>query len=572
MGIQDISRWMWFAIGAVVGLLFFAIHWSASEDWKQYGELINQRQFEGAMRKIYGGQPGFRNLLIYPQRIQDVNGIKTIYLISGEYTDREEMRDGRLEGNWQRKCFLAASPYRPLAMGPLQPEPVDSVITYLSALRQSYPGISWRIAWWNTAFWTASLWIGSWVLGLGVIWPCVINLIYYRRLLRPFQPKGMDLSQVGSEPPAPPRPTPVAQDLERMQELEATIEGNLASEAQTRPRTAPGSPQPAAVARLTATALEPVAVEQDGQEKEFGKKKDDFYPTERHGAPSSADGHDAGPAPRRGGFTLVELLVVIGIIAIIIGLLMPAVAGARIRARELQCQTTLRNIGMAAQLHVNDHRGNLPLVGWAFNPVGGEVNPEGLGDSERNRYVYYDDRGQFRPLPLTASLVMCMDMKLRTDSRENLAGDLQKDSVRRLFYCPSQEVQAQGVTIGDQRGWETPPEWSSYIFNEAALARRNQPYAFPQGRLTKIKQPSMVFMAMDGKPRGGFFTVFDMDQNYTMKDFQRLMLEQPNLGPDPLDYLRHRYRANVLFLDFHVENVPLTEEGLDLIGISRGIY
>ena len=43
-------------------------------------------------------------------------------------------------------------------------------------------------------------------------------------------------------------------------------------------------------------------------------------------------------------------------------------------------------------------------------------------------------------------------------------------------------------------------------------------------------------------------------------------------GTDALDRLRHHLRANVLFLDFRVESVPLTPKGLDLIGISRGIY
>ena len=92
--------------------------------------------------------------------------------------------------------------------------------------------------------------------------------------------------------------------------------------------------------------------------------------------------HQHQPAGKKAGFSLVELLVVIGIIALLLGLLMPALSGFRQRAREVQCQATLRNIGYAGQLHANDRRGRLPLGGWQLNPVGGVVNPVGVGDAE----------------------------------------------------------------------------------------------------------------------------------------------------------------------------------------------
>ena len=67
----------------------------------------------------------------------------------------------------------------------------------------------------------------------------------------------------------------------------------------------------------------------------------------------------------RRAFSLVEILVVIGIIAVLIGLLMPAIIRARESARTIQCASQLRSLGHAFHMYANANQGHLPYwSGW----------------------------------------------------------------------------------------------------------------------------------------------------------------------------------------------------------------
>ncbi len=88
------------------------------------------------------------------------------------------------------------------------------------------------------------------------------------------------------------------------------------------------------------------------------------------------------PPPRRRrrstAFTLVELLVVIGIIAALIGILLPVLSGVQARGRDLKCQSNIRQILMAFQGYAAENKGSMPYGIYfspedpgSFGPVGG---------------------------------------------------------------------------------------------------------------------------------------------------------------------------------------------------------
>ena len=69
------------------------------------------------------------------------------------------------------------------------------------------------------------------------------------------------------------------------------------------------------------------------------------------------------PAPRRRAFTLIELLVVIAIIAILAGMLLPAVAKAKESARRIQCINNEHNLVLSCRIYLDDNEGKFPKRG-----------------------------------------------------------------------------------------------------------------------------------------------------------------------------------------------------------------
>ena len=67
----------------------------------------------------------------------------------------------------------------------------------------------------------------------------------------------------------------------------------------------------------------------------------------------------------RNGFTLIELLVVIAIIAILAAMLLPALAGTKVKAQRVQCMNQMRQCGLGFPMFAADHNSMMPPAGWA---------------------------------------------------------------------------------------------------------------------------------------------------------------------------------------------------------------
>src|SRR3954451_11510683 len=134
---------------------------------------------------------------------------------------------------------------------------------------------------------------------------------------------------------------------------------------------------------------------------------------------------EAASSPRRPrpGFTLVEMLVVVAIIAVLIALVLPAVAAARKSAQAAQCQSNLRQLG-AAIIQYRDQTGAYPQYRAEYPPV-------------TNAYGVNRPRWQWLLAPYLGGYAQNPDVIAVAGNADPTYTDVPLDN--KALVCPSQE-------------------------------------------------------------------------------------------------------------------------------------
>jgi prepilin-type N-terminal cleavage/methylation domain-containing protein/prepilin-type processing-associated H-X9-DG protein len=284
------------------------------------------------------------------------------------------------------------------------------------------------------------------------------------------------------------------------------------------------------------------------------------------------------------GFTLVELLVVIGIIALLIAILLPVLGKAREKANQVKCCAQQRQILQGMMLHANDHRGYMPLAGQInIAPPGGGLilasTPADVQDARREKYEYYGTT-TLHITSTAAGIGKYLGQGIDFTSKQTLEDSLNTGVIRQVMVCPSdKEGGRYGVTV--QQGGS---HWSSYAFNEAALGWWTAGNPGYRGHSVRFPHPSTLMLLADAAPRGANFNAEDPtrrmlwnygDRDFTMGDWYRQAIGKPvtKYAGDPrlLDKGRHKGRIMVGFADGHVDNFALAEGDLDPISLSMGM-
>ncbi|NJL30231.1 MAG: prepilin-type N-terminal cleavage/methylation domain-containing protein [Phycisphaerales bacterium] len=171
---------------------------------------------------------------------------------------------------------------------------------------------------------------------------------------------------------------------------------------------------------------------------------------------------------RLSGFTLIELLVVISIIALLVGILLPALASARDAASVSQCLNSLKSMGVANQIYVSDYNLNVPA---------------NIKNPDNSSYSWYRNSHFRKSLALDASQGAFSDDEF---------------AYPRTYICPKSIALTQPVTVDSLVGYQMT---RSYGYNVQYLDdpwSSAYPLGFTRTKPGDIVRPSKSFMIADG--------------------------------------------------------------------------
>lgn len=236
-----------------------------------------------------------------------------------------------------------------------------------------------------------------------------------------------------------------------------------------------------------------------------------------------------------GGFTLIEMIVVVGITSMVAFLTLGAVSSAREAGKRTKCASNLRMMAMAAITYAQEHRGEFP---WGSRRVGGKT--------------------------------VCWDFVTAADGSVHPGEMWDGYGISSVMQCPSY--------LDGNANWKDNP-YTGYNYNCSYIGKvyGDSGKRLAPARLAEIKDPGRTALFGDGEYRGGAnkfmrAPVRDRENDGSSKSL-RLAGTQG---------FRHQGKTNMAFCDGHVETLTqpyqyggaegFTDRGCGFISSDNSLY
>ncbi|MBD3293195.1 MAG: DUF1559 domain-containing protein [Armatimonadia bacterium] len=240
---------------------------------------------------------------------------------------------------------------------------------------------------------------------------------------------------------------------------------------------------------------------------------------------------------RRGGFTLIEMLVVVAIIAILAAILFPTFSRAMEKARQVTCASNLKQIGLAFLMYASDHDDMFP------NPGGvSAVSADGGWEYPQNGWVQSGGTGLDQDIGGIFAYVL-----MRTnDPSSNLWSCPNAQPGRDSAWSPGQNYVMNDYLRGFHAGQDNT--WSYSWRGDLGKAE-----GYRQGaRLSAIDRPAELILVYEvAQDRDG--SVYRNGSIYFNGGSPSSSLHKPVPVNCPLDW--HNGFTNFLFCDGHVKSM-----------------